>query len=96
MQFQVWIDNDLDVDHLTISNLYRKEHLGDIEMIKVRERANIGTLSLSNVLYQNETGTPKPLLLNEGSIGKLYMFNVDAGSDEKLVNTGSIGKIVEL
>lgn len=90
----VWVDNDLDIDHLTITNLYRKEHLGDIETIKIRPRANIGTLSISNVLFQNETGKPAVLMRNQGTIDKLYLYNVDGG-DERLVNEGTIGKLIE-
>lgn len=58
--------------------------------------AKIHTLSLSNILHQNRVGQPLPLLINEGEIDRLYMYNMDAGEDETLVNRGVIGKITEI
>ena len=92
----IWVDNDLDIDHLTISNLYRTEHLGDIETIRVRERARIGTMTVSHALYRNETGKATAFMRNDGTIGKLYLYDVDSGEEEKLVNDGSISELHEL
>ena len=91
----VWVDSDLDIDHLSISGLYRTEHLGDIETVRILPGTRIDTLSLSNVQFRNETGKPAALLRNDGSIGKLYLYDVDAGEDEVLVNEGTIGKVEE-
>ncbi len=55
----------------------------------------IDPLSLSNMQFRNETGKPAALLRNDGSIGKLYLYDVDAGKDEVLVNGGTIGKVEE-
>lgn len=91
---QVWVDGSLDVDLLTVDNLCRREAIGVVETIKVCEDANIRTLSLSNIIQQNQTGTPFPLMTNQGNIGKLYMYNVDPGNDVLLNNEGTIGEII--
>lgn len=92
----IWVDDDIDIDHLTVDGLYRDEPIGNVETFKICKGAKIHTLSLSNILHQNRVGKPLPLLLNEGEIDRLYMYNVDAGEDEKLVNRGVIGKITEI
>ena len=92
----VWVDGDIDIDHLTVDGLYRDEPIGCVETFKICKGAKIHTLSLSNILHQNRTGKPLPLLLNEGEIDRLYMYNVDAGEDALLENPGTIGKITQI
>ncbi len=92
----IWVDDDIDIDHLLVDGLYRDEEIGNVETLKICKGARIHTLSLSNVLHQNRVGRPLPLLLNEGEIDRLYMYNVDAGEDTLLVNNGKIGKITEV
>ena len=90
------MDDDIDIDHLTVDGLYRDEPIGSVETFKICKGAKIHTLSLSNILHQNRVGKPLPLLINEGEIDRLYMYNVDSGEDETLVNRGVIGKITEI
>lgn len=84
------------IDCLTVDGLYREEPIGSVETFKICKGARIRTLSLSSILHQNRVGKPLPLLVNEGEIDLLYMYNVDAGEDEVLVNRGVIGKITEI
>ncbi len=92
---QIWIDGALDIDCLTVSDVYRKETIGQVETVKVLPGAKIRTLSLSNILHRNETGVPIPLMTNKGEIERLYLYNVDPGEDQLLNNEGTIGKLVE-
>lgn len=92
----VWVDGDIDIDQVTIDNLYRNEEISHVETLKVCKGAKIKTLSLSNILHQRTTDTPTTLFLNEGEIDKLYMYNVDPSNDKLLENNGVIGKIVEI
>ena len=92
----IWVDDDIDIDHLVVDGLYRDEPIGSVETFKICKGARIRTLSLSNVLHQNRVGKPLPLLLNEGEIERLYMYNVDAGEDTILENRGTIGKITKI
>ena len=91
----VWVDGDIDIDQVTIDNLYRNEEISHVETIKVCKGAKIKNLSLSNILHQRTTDTPTTLFLNEGEIDKLYMYNVDPSKDKLLENNGVIGKIIE-
>ena len=91
----LWIDGTLDIDYLGVSNFFRRESIGRVETIHICPDANIGTLSLCNILQQNETGEPMTLLLNEGNIKKLCMSNVDSGNDRLLDNRGNIEKIID-
>ncbi len=86
----------LSISNIKADGLYRDENIGSVETFEVCKGAKIHTLSPSNILHQNRVGKPLPLLLNEGEIDRLYMYNVDAGEDEKLVNRGTIGKITEI
>ena len=86
----IWIDGDLDIDYLSIQNVYRKEKLGAIETIKVCKNCCIKSLALTNVVHQNETGRACPAITNEGTISKLMMRNVDSCTDELLNNIGVI------
>lgn len=89
----VWIDGELDIDLLTIDNLCRNEGLSSVETLKVCRGADIKTLSLSNILHQNSTEKPITFFLNQGNIGKLYMYNVDSTGDKLIDNQGNIGEI---
>ena len=91
----LWVDGDLDIDSLVIDGLYRDEPIGRVETMKVCEGTKIRTLSLMNVLHQNRTEKPLPLLLNEGEIDRLYMYNVDAGEDELIFDKGTIKEIIQ-
>ena len=90
----VWIDSDLDIDFVSIDNLCRTESLAENETLKVCGNTKIKTMSLSNIVHDNKTGTPIPFMTNEATIGKLYMYNVDSGNDELLVNKGTINEII--
>ncbi|MBR3965828.1 MAG: hypothetical protein IKJ91_01990 [Clostridia bacterium] len=92
----VWVDGDLDIDSLTVDNLFRKEEISNVESLKVCKGAYIKTLSLSNILHQNATERSITLFTNEGVIDKLYMYNVDPDGDELLKNHGTIGSVKEI
>ncbi len=92
----VWVDSDLDIDFLTIDNLCRNEDISNVETLKVCDNSYIKTLSLSNIIHQNQTKNPINLFTNEGVIDKLYMYNVDSGNDKLLENRGTIKTISEI
>lgn len=91
----VWVDGDIDVDSLVIDGLYRDEEIAHVETLKVCRGARIKTLSLMNVLQQNQTDAPETFFLNEGEIERLYLYNVDVGDDLLLDNQGTINKITK-
>lgn len=92
----VWVDGDLDIDFLTVDNLCRTETVSHVETFKVCKDAHIGTLSLSNMLQQNETDVPITMLKNEGIIDRLYLYNVAAEQDKLIDNEGTIHALKEV
>lgn len=92
----IWIDKTLDIDSVSIDNLHCRETLGETPLIKVCEDTNIRNLSVSHVTWENQVGTPLPLMLNQGNIERLYLYNTDPGTDELLVNEGTIGKLTQI
>jgi hypothetical protein len=91
----IWIDGDLDIDSVSIDNLYRQEDVSNVQTLKVCKNAYIKNLSLSNVLHQNLTDKPITMFINEGVIDKLYLHNVDSGKDNFIENNGVINAIKE-
>ena len=91
----VWIDGHIDIDTLTIDNLCREEEISNVETMKVCGDTRIHRLSLSNVYHQNLTGKSLPLFVNEGTIDKLYLYNVEANADTLLINNGTIYQLEE-
>jgi len=92
----IWVDGDLDIDHLTIENVFRKEELGKIETIRVCKNARIGRMSVKHLEHNNQTGEPVPMMINEGHIGKLFLYDVECGGDGMLLNRGTIENIRDL
>lgn len=91
----IWVDKTLDIDSVSIDNLHCRETLGETPLIKVCADTNIRNLSISNVTWENEVGVPLPMMLNQGNIEKLYLYNTDPGEDELLVNEGQIDKLTQ-
>ena len=92
----VWVDGDIDIDAVSIDNLYRNEEISHVETLKVCKGAKIKRLSLSNIVHQNSTDTPITFMLNEGEIENLYMYNVDTSNEKRIENNGFIGNIVDI
>jgi len=92
----IFIDKQLDIGHLRIENVGRDESLGDVETLRICEDTSVGTLALEHISHINRTGKPVSVITNEGRIGKLYMLDVDGGSDEVLNNKGTVGSTVQL
>ena len=92
----IWVDRTLDIDSISIDNLHCREVLGETPLIKVCSDTNIRNLSISNVTWENEVGTPLPLMQNLGNIERLCLYNADPGEDQLLDNKGTIGRLTEI
>ena len=92
----IWVDRTLDIDSISIDNLHCRETLGETPLIKVCSDTNIRNLSISNVTWENEVGTPLPLMQNLGNIERLCLYNADPGEDQLLDNKGTIGRLTEI
>lgn len=89
----VYVDSRLDINHLSIENVYRHEDIGRVETLKIQPDTHIKTLNLAHIVHTNTTGTPLPVITNRGTIDKMYMFDVDGDGDTLLNNLGTIGYI---
>ena len=86
----IWIDKNLDIGHLEIDGVFRREHLGATPTLAVRPGTKIRQLSVSDVTHRNETGTPVPAIVNEGEIGCLSLRNIVTYGDVLLENRGTV------
>ena len=91
----IWVDGALDIDMLVIENVSRTESIGLIPTIGIDAGTNIHRMQVANIYHQNELDTPLPLMVNKGNIENLYLYNLEAGTDEILANEGSIDKLCE-
>ena len=90
-----FIDSRMDIGHVRIENIGRNEKLGDIETIRILPDTKIKTLVLEHINHENHTGRPVPMMINEGEIDKLYMYNIDSGNDVAFENNGTVGILKE-
>ena len=84
------IDGEVDINALQVDGMRRREECGNIEMIYVGKESKIHTLSLEHISQENLTGEHFPMIRNEGHIDKLYMQDIDSGTEEKFYNSGTI------
>lgn len=86
----VYVDSKLDINHLSIENVYRHESIGRVETVRICANTNIKALSLAHVFHENNTGEPFPVITNEANIDKLYLHDINGGEDVLLNNKGNI------
>jgi len=90
----VWVDADIDIGHLTIENLHRREKIAKIETLVIRGNTDIDVLAMSHISQVNETGAPVTLFRNEANIKKLFLNDIQTNGDKLLENNGTIGRLV--
>jgi len=88
------IGPNLDMTMLTLSNIYRNETHCPHSTIGFYEDTCIKNVYISCATQTNATGRPMPFLKNDGTIGTLYLVNIDSGGDELLAGSGIIHNIV--
>ncbi|MBE6547200.1 MAG: hypothetical protein E7668_07195 [Ruminococcaceae bacterium] len=91
----IYISGESVVKRLSMDHIHRREHCVPIETIRVGTDTKVEQLILSDIVTENHTDEPMPLLVNKGKIRKLVLTDVDAGADEKLLNIGSIEMLIE-
>lgn len=78
----IHIDDNLSIKNLFIDRLSRSESTIPVETLFVSSGTVIENLSLSNIVTENHTGKPMPLLVNHGEIQNLKLTNIVTGGDE--------------
>lgn len=80
----IWIEKNLRVRHISVSELYRREEHVAIPTIYVGENSVVEHMTLRNIVCENLTGEPFPLIELHGEVKALETAGLDAGSDEIL------------
>ncbi len=92
----IWIEGGLAVGNLQIDHLHRREAVTAIPTLSIMPWADIKVLGLEHISQENETGEKMPVILNRGSIGKMYLRDVQEGGDILLENNGIISEIISV
>ncbi|MDR3267255.1 MAG: glycoside hydrolase family 55 protein [Tannerella sp.] len=94
-----WIQDGVTIDKLTISDIARHEWLpGTQPLITIDKDVKILNLKLRDILQENNTDQPLPLILNEGTIERLLIDNVEIREKNEANKVQSFtggGKVVE-
>jgi len=88
----IWIGEDIDVKNLTVSNLHRNETHNPNPTIGIYKGSSVSNLSVANCTQTNSTEGEMPFIHNEGTIKKLYAYNVETDDDVFIKNDGVVEK----
>lgn len=68
----IWIEKELRIGHLVISELHRREEQVDISTIYIGENTSIKNMAVTHSSYTNDVGCA-PFIENHGAVEHLYM-----------------------
>ena len=86
----IWIEQYLYIRRLSIENLRRMETETPIHTILVQPHTRIDSLSLRHCSQENKLNVPITFLRHEGSIGKLYLEDIETNGDVLKQGAGTI------
>lgn len=86
----IWVEPNINVKSLSISELYRKEKNIPIETLFIGDNTKVDLLTVDRVSFENNTGTPTPFIVNNGDVKKLVLGTTDIRGDEIIKNNGVI------
>lgn len=86
----IWVQSDLRVKNLNISEVYRKEKNVSVEMIGIDKGATIENLYVCSVVQENLTPGHLPLIVNQGMIENLYVNGLRNDKGDLLINNGTV------
>jgi len=88
----IWLESRIHVKNLQISNLHRRESQVPIALVHINPDTQVDVLSMEHVSQENASGTPIPVLWNQGCISRLYMRDVETDEDP-VRNDGTITRL---
>ncbi len=91
----IWLQSDTAVESLRIRDLCREEYTTPVETIHIGAHTTVKSLTLDCITSENHTGSAMPLIVNNGSIERLTLRDIDSGEDELLVSKGTVGELKE-
>lgn len=84
----LWIEENLRVKNISISNVFRTEKITAIPTIYVGKNTVVENMALHNVSCENQTGEPMPLFDNRGTVERLTYSNLRTNGDEFFAGPG--------
>ena len=88
----LWVQKGTEVGSLTLRSIHRREKTHPIPTVVIDEGARVGRLVLEDITTENYTGQPMPLLLNNGTVGRLYAESLEANGDPLFAGEGTVEK----
>ena len=88
----IWVEGNLRVKNLSIADLHRVERITAIPTVYVGENTVVEDMSLTNISCENLTGTPMPLIENDGTILRLHAANLRSDGEEIFGGSGEYPK----
>lgn len=85
----IYISEGVRAKDLTISNIHRKEEKLPVQTIWFEKGSCCEKVSIYDVHTENKTGKPMPVIVNDGTIDKLFTERI-MSDDEILINNGII------
>ena len=90
------IGPDIELKAIKFANIFRNETRCSKATIGIGANTTVRDLSVINCVQTNSTGSPIALIENNGTIEKLVSINNDAGDDEIIGGSGTIGQLTTL
>jgi hypothetical protein len=89
----LWIEKDVIVHDLHISDVYRREENVSLPTLVIEKRVRVDSLLFENVFFENLLESTAPVIENRGSVGRMTVRNVRFSSGEMFVNSGTVEKL---
>ena len=86
----IWIEQDLTVRNIRISNVFRVEEHVKTPTVCVDRHATVENMVLDNIVQENRLSEPFPLLENNGVIGRLFTTGLRTNGDALTAGYGTI------
>ena len=86
----IWIEQDLTVRNIRISNVFRVEEHVKTPTVCVDRHATVENMVLDNIVQENRLSEPFPLLENNGIIGRLFTTGLRTNGDTLTAGYGTI------
>ena len=91
----IYVGEDIDIRNLTLRNLRRDERHSAVPTIGIGKGTHIHTLSLSDCSLHSTLAEPISLIHNDGTIDRLYLYNVETAGNPILSGHGDVALLKE-
>lgn len=78
----IWVQDGVKIKNLEINSVYRKEYNVPVETIYLGDCGVMENVSINNVISENYTGNPMPLIVSKGDIKNFITSGLSTDGDE--------------